>query len=45
MAHPESILLAGNCDPDIEVRKLCAEIIIEANPGQILNLDENASFN
>ena len=30
MAHPESILLAGICDPDVEIRKFCAETIIEA---------------
>ena len=30
MAHPESILIAGVCDPDLEVRKFCAKTIIEA---------------
>ena len=30
MAHPESILLAGICDPDLEIREYCAKIIIEA---------------
>ena len=30
MAHPESILLAGVCDPDVKIRKFCAETIIAA---------------
>ena len=30
MAHPESILIAGVCDPDMAIRKFCAEKIIEA---------------
>ena len=34
MAHPEAILLAGICDPDVKVRKFSAETIIEARHRQ-----------
>ena len=30
MGHPEAILLAGICDPDVKIRKFSAETIIEA---------------
>ena len=54
MAHPESILLAGICDPDLEIREYCAKIIIEARkrdtgevrefypPNMLLELNANS---